>query len=516
MTSSMFGIYNAQRALLTNQAAMNLISTNISNINTPGYSKQRLELSPGTTLTSEADTPLVAAQSGMGAVIDDISRNRSTYLDNSYRDENSKLSYYTELNSNVSSMEDITNELGDATGIGQSFNDFYNSAQQLSINPTDSVTKNDFVQKSIDLCDKFNQDYSRLTQLRTGLVGDISNPASLDTSKIKISCDDLNTQLKTIADLNHTISLATAQGTTPNSLLDQRDELIDKISSYIPVNVTTESNNLVTLSLGSTDLVKGVDQVGFFKVVAGDASNPATVKILDSDNNDVVSNANSLITAGSIGALLEIGGSDPTKATISGILGSLNNLALDFAKKVNAIQEQGQYINTADQLTPVTSSLGPPPVTFDLFVNNTSSSIADYTNLTAGNITVNQDIMNNPYKIATASAASAPEETGDGSNILQMAQLRNQKSAALGNSTTEEYLYAISGKLGVQIKTIQDKQESQSSIVDQITQKKESATGVNLDEELTDLVRFQRSYEASAKVLTAMDQILQKIINMGQ
>ena len=132
MTSTLFGIYNAQRALSLNQAVIDIINNNIANVNTPGYSKQRAELEQ---LTSGniSNIPQNAAQDSMGAIIGEISRNRDAYLDNYYRGQNSELYYYDELQENANLIEDITNEL-DNLGINNALDEFYQSLSQLSAN----------------------------------------------------------------------------------------------------------------------------------------------------------------------------------------------------------------------------------------------------------------------------------------------------------------------------------------------------------------------------------------------
>lgn len=515
MSSSLYGIYNAHRAIMLNQAAMNIVNNNIANINTPGYSKQRLELSAQTLVTDGTETPIMAAQLGLGTAIDDISRNRDVYLDAYFRKENTDLSYYKELKDNCTLVEDITNELND-TGIGNALDAFYASAQRLSQNPTDSISRNDFVQKAVDLNSRFNMTYDRLQRLRTNLVGDVTDSTTLDISKIKITCDDINTQLKTIANLNKTITLSTAQNSTPNGLLDQRDKLVDEISQYLPMVAVNAEGNVVNISIGGTDLVKGASQVGFLDVVTGTALDPATVKIVDENGLDVVANANSLMTSGKIGAILDMGGSDVNKFNVSNIVDSLNTLAKEFAREVNRIHRGGQYIDTTltpaglARVTPATS----PPDPFDIFVDGSSNPQADYLNLTAGNIAVNQDVIDDPFLIAAATTSAASAETGDGYNALLIAQIRNSKLPNLSTSTTESYLSSMVGKMGIQIKSISDNHESQNTIVTQVDQRRQSAFGVNLDEELTDLIKFQRAFEASAKILNASNEAIQTIMNM--
>ena len=518
MSSSLFGIFNSQRALQLNQAAINLINNNIANINTPGYSKQRLELSQIT--LASGNTGLSMTQAGAGAQIDSVSRNRDLYLDSYYRKENSNLSYYTELTESAQLVEDITNELSD-NGIGNVLNEFYDAAQQLSINPTDEVTRTNFVQRAIDVCTKFNQVSEQLNDFRASLVGDVSKPGSLLDSKINLSVNDLNTKLQQLADINKTISVTTADGITPNSLLDERDRILDDISGYIPITVTQGQNNLVTISLNGTDLVNGADKQGSFNIAANDADNPVVVKFKKNDGTTVTPS----ITAGKIAAILDLGGSDSSKLTIKGILDKLDILANEFATQLNSIQK----FSSVDSLDPtkVTSSMAMDKSsktltasTHSLFLNQDNELTASDALISAGNIRVNQKIIDNVFEIAAAritylTTDPASTATGDGSNALNMSQFRNISTDALGNLTTEKFMSSTVGEIGTKISSIEDNMDSHTAIVDQIVSRRESAMGVNLDEELTDLVKYQRAYEASAKILSAIDKMLQQIINVA-
>ncbi len=506
MPSSLYGIFNVQRALQLNQSAINIINNNIANINTEGYSKQSLDISQKIIVSSGSQN-IVDSQSGAGATIDSIRRNRDVYLDANYRNNNSDYNYAEELSQNVALIETKMNELSN-DGINNAFNDFYNAASQLSLKPTDSLARNNFVQMASDLCNKINDVYNQLTKIRTDLVGDPLNAASLNTAKITTTCFDLNKQLEALTDINKTIALSTSEGITPNSLLDKRDLLLDKISEFIPITVTQGANNLVTVSLGDTILIQGSNRVGYFETAVGDDDNPAIIKIVDSDGADIVANANDEITSGKIAGILDVAGSDPNKLTIRGVLDSLDTLAVEFATEINTVQNNGQYIDTS-VIPPVLASFVD---TMDIFVEQGGTNEADYANMTAGNIRINSNIYNNPYLVATAKSTSAANETGDGQNILLMSQLRNEPLENLGYATTEGFLSSLVGKIGIQVKNVDDTFDTKKLIFDQIKQTKESTIGVNLDEELSDLIRFQRSYEASAKLLSVIDKTLQQII----
>jgi len=516
MPSTLYGIYNAQRALSLNQAAIDIINSNVANMNTAGYSKQRLEISQAINV-SPYQNPIDATQSGMGAIIDSVSRNRDVFLDNSLRKETTDLNYYKEYTNNAIQLENIVNELDD-TGLNKTLNDFYNSLSQLASNPNDYVIRNSVVQNAITLTTTFNNTYTSLQNAKTGLVGDITQPDTLAQSKLSIDINDLNNKLSAVANLNKQINLSTSQGMTPNALLDQRDQLLDQISEYIPINITNESNNTVTLKLGSVELVKGNERTGFLEIQAGLTNdNPSIVQIKNDGGSTLSSNAYSLITSGKIGATLQVGGSDASKLTIKGLIDSLNTLASEFANAVNTIQTGGRYIDSSvnpkelsnNTTNPIDGTLPLDADPEDFFVDSDSSGT-----ITAGNISVNAVISDDPYQIAAAALTSDFTETGDGSNALSMSQARNQSIALLGGATTQGYITNFTGRLGTQSKNVQDNYDIKNNILQQVIQKRESVIGVNLDEELTDLVRFQRSYEASAKVMQTISQTLTTIINM--
>lgn len=518
MTGTLSGIYNAQRALSTNQAIIDLINNNIANMNTPGYSKQRADLEQLTSGNNSTD-PQNACSDGLGAVISDVTRNRDSYIDSYYRRENSNLAYYEELSENAGLIEDITNEL-DGIGLNSSLNEFYNSLSQLSNNPTDVVARNNVVQKAIELTTKINSTYNRLDDLRTNLVGD-GTVNGLASSKISSSTDDLNDKLAAVAELNDNIVLTSAQGNSPNYLLDQRDMLMDELTSLIPIELSPQSNGAVNISLGNTTLVSGGEQVGIFNVTPDTTVTPPSViidapaimQIENPTGGVLVADASSLIDGGKIGAILEMGGNDTSALTIKSIMEDLNTFASEFAAAFNTIQTAGQIIDsTVDPHVLTndwdTSTAGVDPIE-NFFIDSDVSGT-----ITAGNIAINEDIIDDPYKIAAADAASAAEETGDGTNSLAMYQMRDSLIAGLGSSTAEQFITNLSGEIGSKTSTIDHNLDIKTNITDQISLKRESITGVNLDEEMTDLIRFQRAYEASARIFSIVNQNIQTILNM--
>jgi len=516
MPSTLYGIYNAQRSLSMSQAALDIINSNVANMNTVGYSKQRLDIQQVSNSSAYED-PLEASQSGAGAVIQGITRNRDVFLDNYYRTQNADLSYYKEYADNAIQMEDIVNELGD-NGLNESMTNFYNSLSQLASNPNDYVVRTSVIQNAVALATKFNDSYSGLEDLRTSLVGEFGNADSISQSKLSLNVDDLNDKLRAVANLNNQINLSTVQGITPNALLDQRDLLLDRISEYIPVTLNYENNNTVSVNVGQFELVKGTELKGVFSVTAGpDDNNPSTLQITNDNGGIISKNAYSLLNSGKLGAILQVGGNDSSKLTIKEVMDSLNTLAGEFSNAINTVQLNGRYIDNSSSPYELSNNTSNPidatlPLDADpeaMFLDSDASGT-----INAKNISVNQNLINNPYFVCAAALTSGLSETGDGSNSLAMSQVRNQNIATLGGTTTQGFISSFVGVLGSKSSTIQNSYDVKDNVVSQLEQKRESKVGVNLDEELTDLIRYQKSYEAAAKIMKTINETLSTIINM--
>lgn len=553
MGSSLQSVFNLQQALLVNQAALNVIGNNVANVNTAGYTKETVNIEENS-LSPEGSPSASNTASLAGVKISSVSRDRDTYLDTMYRNENTSQSYYNELNTNGTSIENITNELSNS-GINSALSSFYSAASTLSQNPTDKSIRNNFIQSAQSVASEFNSTSSSLTDLRTSLIGNLTDTNTLQTSKLATTCTALNNDLSQLAQVNQ--SLTTSSGTN-NSLLDQRDKLLDDISKYVPITTTLSPNGTATINTGSVTLVNSTQQAASFSITAStDASNPATIQVLDSNNNVINSNANAMMGNGQIGAILQIGGYDSTSSSLSigGVLNSLNTMARSFAQSVNDLQTSSTTDNSGNVtqavgLNSTGTALAPPttdPATGLIDPENENNSIfvyqdgqnmvdgnangnaatdetADYQNLTAANITVNSTIVNNPYDVAAATViypyatgitTSQLSGTGDGSNALAISNLSSTGLSSLGGLTTEDYLSGAVTTIGSQVAGLSTSYDTASATAAQTQTNRQSTGGVSLDEELTNLTVFQRTYEAAAQVMSDINTSLQKILSIA-
>lgn len=521
MSSIINSLYMSKQSLLNNQAALNVVSNNISNMNTEGYSKESINLENVNISSAVNDSALSQIRSANGATISSITRNRSAYLDAAYREASSDTSYAEELANNISDVETYTNELS-TTGLTKSLSSFYTQADNLKNNPTDYALRTTYVQSAETVCDKFNSIYDSLTNLKSSLVGDPADPSSYDTSKLTSMISELNKDLNQLANLNDQISKLSSQGQSPNALLDQRDKLLDDISEYIPITVTNiGTNNNIAVSLNGVQLVKGSEIKGTIEIEQGTTDTPSILNITDENGDVVVSNLNDYIDSGSIGAVLDFTGQN---GVIETTLNDLDKMAQAFADTLNDIQTYSNGTTSAMCIDNTGTTQTLKVSTLNMIVNSDNTSS---TTVNAGNISVSQSIIDNPYEVATARGETTvdgsgntvpvkPSAVGNADNISAVCDLRTGKIGDLGNSTFTNYLTVISGNVGTASSKAQANYETQEAVLEQSESMKDSKSGVNLDEELVDMIKFQRAYEASAKIFNTANEILQTLINLAR
>lgn len=510
MVSSFFGLFTSQRALTSNQAALNLVGKNIANANTEGYSRQKVSLTPSLPYpTPGIGTQTLGGTFNSGADIETITRTRDTFLDAQYRLENTTQGYYTERSYTLNYCEDVLLEPSDSS-ISKKLNDFFDAANQLSIDPQSLAVRTDFIQQALGLTEVLNHQASSLEKLRESLVGDFSDIGIINNSRFGIAAADINKKLEYIAEVNKQIQIYRGNGMENNDLLDQRDRLLDELSGLMPFSFQEDETGTVDVYLGNNALVRGGQVANLLQLETGDINNPVNVALIDPANHGYpptgpvsVASVNNLINNGEMGGMLELASYSSTEFNIKSVMDRLDLLASEIASQVNTIQANGQYIDSA------TGNLAVPAPPLDrIFVDSDASGT-----ITAKNITISTDMLDDPNNIAAASATAAALELGSNQQALKIAQLRTAAVANLGSTSFTDFQTSTTTVLGVENKTNTEKMEIQEALLNQVDLRREAISGVNIDEELIDMIRFQRAFEASSKVMSTMNQILDIIIN---
>lgn len=472
--------------------------------------------------TPSAGNAISEANSLGGTHVQSIQRYSDSYLQNYYWRESSSYNYLKEYSSIASNVQDLTNELRD-TGLSAALTNFYTAVNALNSTPSDITARQNFVSQAENVCSVFNTTAESLQNIQKELVGDPSIAGSIQSSKVSSCVDEVNSLLDQIAEVNNDIIKTNSGTTTSTSLLDQRDSLVSKLTELIPVKITEHSNSTVDIGLGDYDLVKGINVTGYLQANSGSAVEPAVIRVVDPETNgEIAPNVNSSITGGTIGAILSAcGPSTSTKFTISGVMKSLDAMASNFASTLNKIQTQKPGDVGSDGTTPLGIDKTSMKLTdvsgYAMFVSSESSNPT----IDASNISVNGSIISDPYLVATAriDIAATPnyqDSIGNASNVDLITKARNTPTIDLSNQTLENYLTNMVTDVGNDTKSLSTSATNENLVLTQVKTNLQNATGVNLDEELVDLMKYQRAYQASARVFTTCSQLLEELVNLGK
>jgi flagellar hook-associated protein 1 FlgK len=456
VTSTFFGLETALRGLRAQQTALDVTNHNVANANTPGYSRQMAELATTPPYTLPGFTrPVGAGQIGTGVTVASIQRARDTFLDIRYRTEYSGQQQAQVAQDALDNVQAVLNDPS-STGLSSQFATFFNSWQDLANDPSDSGTRILVVRNAESLAAAFNGTARQLTAEQQSL-----------NEQVNSQVQQLNGDLTQIADLNRQIVQAEFGGLQANDLRDRRDALIDHVAGMAQITTVENPNGMVDVMLGSRALVQGTN-VDSLTTTATGPGGMWEVRFA-SDN------ALATLNAGSLRGLI-----DARDVNIPGYLTRLNQVAGDLITAVNGLHTTGYGQDNVN---------GRP-----FFAGTDAATIA-----------VDPTIAGNPSLVGVA---DAPNQPGNNAVALAIAQLRHTMSP-----TTEASYGALVAALGGDAQAAHAQTDHQAAVVGLIDRQRQAVSGVSLDEEAVNTVRYQRAYEAAARVITTVDEMLDKLIN---
>ncbi len=471
MSSIFFGLEIGRRGLQAQQRALDVTAHNVANANTPGYTRQEAVMAAADPIpVPSLHMPSGAGQLGTGVEITAIRRLRDGFIDLQIRNESRSLGYWEARQENLNKIEGIFNEPSDS-GLQSVFELFWQSLEELSKNPESLAARSLVLERAQTLTETFNHLDSRLQELQQDL-----------NATVKIKVDEINSLGRQIADLNQQILKIEVMGARANDLRDRRDLLVDQLAKIVPVQVQEDGRGVLTVTLGGCPLVQGA-QLNRLGVVEND---PGFYDVVwETPKGREVA-----VDGGYLGGLLEM-----RDDYIPDLREKLDNLAAEFAKEFNVIHSRGYDLN------------GDQGVNF--FVNGEKTAPDDITaDITAGNIALNPELLGHPEKIAAATQI----EKGDGSNALDLAGLKHQTIDGLG-TTFDDYYRSMIGVRGVDAQQAVRMKENQELLVSQLENNRQAVSGVSLDEEMINMIKFQHAYSAASRLITALDEMLEIIIN---
>ena len=462
------------------ETALNITQNNIGNSSTPNYASQQVQFD---SLAFQPDNGLAGGVGG--ATPKDT---RSAYADQSVRAEISSLGpaeQQVTLLTNLQRNFDVTGQTGISAGLSNLFSSF----SGLSVNPSDSTAQQNVINQAQSAAQAFQQTASALTAA-----------SASTTQQIQAQVSQINSLASQIQQFN----AARQRSEKADPSLDAKTETaLENLSQLVNVTASTASDGTTTVLIdGQTPLVLGSQQ---FKITAGNVPTPTNpppnnpsgtpaVQILDSNGNDITAQ----VTQGQLAGSLNV-----RNTVIAGLIGdqsqsgTINQLAQTFADRVNTLLTGGNI------------SSGPPAVPgVPLFTyyptnpNNVAQSLA-----VSGTISASQ--------IATINPGPPVVSNGIASQIAGLAQGGNAADQIAGVSYTA-YFGQLAGSIGSQLANETTNSTLYTGSVAQAQNLQSQLSGVSLDTEATNLIQFQKGYDASAKLVTILDQIAQSTIDMLQ
>lgn len=457
MPGAFNGIDLAGRALRSFQRALDTTGHNIANLDTPGYSRQTVDLqaTEPTTFFAQGRQML-----GSGVGISSVNRIRATFLDTQMRTAQSVKGGYDALKTELGSIEAAFAETG-PNSISGSLDKFFNAWSGLASNPSEPASRKQVQIAGQDLADKVRGAY-------LGLSG---NKAQLD-AQVKLAIDDVNRLAENISQLNTEIRKQTAMGGPANDLMDQRDLALQNLSNLI--NIKTETFSDGTIAVFATQFTL-VDSAGYRPY-------PKTYDAASFTTTDGTNVYN--VRGGKLYGLFQsINAVNAQQSNLDGFANTLRtqvNLLHDVLPNPDVTQ---RFFNDSPIGLPQTGAID-----FDL---------AD-------------PIKQDPSNILTGATTNA----GDNSIALALSQLRDKTVASLGGRTFAAFHSGNMTGLAQRVQQVEGQAETQDAIVAQIDSQRQSISGVSVDDEMANMLRFQRSYQAAAKVLTIFDEVTQDLLAM--
>ena len=545
MRSTFAGLNTMVRGINSNQLSLDTVGHNITNASTTGYSRQSVNLAAtrGQAVSSLYGDVLVG--SGVDSV--SIMRARNIYADKQFWSETSTQNYYETKQTNYDKVESIFDD-SDNTGIQNSLKEFYSSWLSLSTNASTSSNRISVIAKAQSFVDSVKTSAQQLQNQIT------ANYDEMSSGIMKI-----NKLTDQITQLNQNIMTTEANGASANDLRDQRDNMVDELSKYTNLNVYEDSNGMYSVVSNGISLVNGVNKLTL-QLSEPMANN--TYGINDY-NIEIKEAGTTFLPANGI-----LKGLQDTIAEDKTYIDGLSNIAATMMTTFNAQHQQGAGIDSeassglnffgsnamtytwdaaSNAVIATATTRTQTSTTVDNVTTYTLTKTLDPANTTAlkginiiDAMTIASEITatdgQNLIAARTTSAASTTtgavttstftsetmNGTGDGTNAVDIGALFNMDQSntvdkttprAIGKISLNSYYSTLTSKLGSNSEDIDSKAKAQDDLILQIKNWRSSTSGVDWNEELTNMIKFQQGYSACSRCLTTMDEMLDKLVN---
>lgn len=489
--SSFQGLEIAKTGLFLSRQALNLTGHNIANANTAGYTRQRFitaSIDPGSAIGRFGT--INSRRIGGGVDVQTLDQIRNSFIDKELRREYSMQNELEIRAQALSYMESLFEETSDSS-LSKAMANFFDSMNELTTDASSKELRTDVRQNAIALTETFNHYYMQLLELQKS-----------QNEEIRTTVEEINNCLIAIGDYNKQIFAYELSGEKANDLRDKRNLLLDSLSELVNIEyyentegqliVTVEGNEFINHTT-VTKLYTAPDEIG---VVTGE---PDFYRVYVEGTTDEFE-----FSGGKLFAHMKMrDGNSADDIGIPRIIDSLNTLARSIAKEFNAVHSAGYTLPDGSE----PSKTG---------VNFFDVPSGDYNLVTAGNIKLSDDILQSVYNIAASDTLIDPTggnpQQGNNKNALRLVEL-SSKNDLDTVSNFESYFKNSIVEIAVESAHVQKLLNSQSSIVENLENRRLSYSSVSIDEEMVEMIKWQHSFSAATRVINAIDEEMETLIN---
>ncbi len=444
-------ILNTANALKVFSQAMETTENNVVNSSTPDYAKQVQ------VLTAQPFDPSVGLPGGVSA--GPVESTRNAFAERAVRSQQSLLGYQQQVSTDLTQLQNYYDP-SDTTGVPASLDTLFSSFSQLSINPNDTVSRQAVITQAQQVAESFNQ-------VASGL-GTMSSDEDSETANVVGNINQLATQ---IAAINKQAQGNAYMGTDAGVDASLNSDL-EQLSQYVNFTALQQPDGSVTVYMGNqTPLVMGDTA----QTITADFSTPQT-KILDGQGNDITDQ----ISGGTLAGMLQV-----KNTLIPGYVSDINTLAQSVADTVNSTLSNGVDQNG---VTP----------TADLFSYDPTVGVA--ATLSVNPLTPDQI------------AAALPDAPGGNGNALALAQLAN--ATPVDGSSFDDFYGQASAKIGTDLADANASVSTDQQLLTQSQTLRNNISGVSLDQEATNLITYQQAYNATAKMLSVLNDLTETLMEV--
>lgn len=449
-----------RRALNANQTGINVTGNNIANVNTPGYSRRRVQLTESNPLSIGGHTL------GTGVTVAGIQSFRDIFIQGRIQAETGIAGRLTARRDALSPVQTAL-QGSENGGLQNAIAGFFGAFRDLEANPGSIPLRSLTAQRGANLANAFQSTRARLDDIR-----------STTDAQIRSTVDEVNSLSERVANLNQQIRAAEATGAEASGLRDQRDELVTQLSELAGARATENSDGSITLTIGEGRAIVAAD-----KAFALDAQQvpPLGLSTIMLDGEPAV------INEGAIAGLQDA--INNTAAQID----DLDALAASVVQRVNQLHTSG---------TDLDGNAGTN------FFNNSGT-------VTAANISVNSVVAGDP-RLIVASPLNPPAQTGTVAGSIANLLTDTNSTAGTRTGSFGSIFSSMLADAGSQISSANNDLETQAAVLSQAIAQRDSVSGVSLDEEAIKLLQYQKAFEAAARFIKVADEMTQMILSLAE